>query len=97
MFWVQTETRSHLQKHSEEDDGDGGSDEELLAADGVGQSEGQGEGDRASQAAVSQAKLILQVERDGAERVNDLSQYQDAWEEEQRLLFRRCVVRHFHI
>lgn len=34
---------TYLQKHSEQDDNDGGCDKELLASNGVGESEGQGE------------------------------------------------------
>lgn len=71
--------KSYLQEDSEEDDGDGGGDEKLPAADVVGEGEGQGEGDGPSQATVGEAKLILHVEGDGAERVDDLSQHQDAW------------------
>lgn len=70
---------SYLQEDGEEDDGDGGGDEELLAANVVGEGEGQSEGDGPSQATVGEAKLILHVEWDGAEGVDDLGQHQDAW------------------
>lgn len=69
----------YLKKNSEEDDGDGGGDKKLLAADVFRKSESQGERNRPSQATVGQTKLIFHVERDGAERVNDLGQDQDAW------------------
>lgn len=68
---------SHLKKNSEEDDGNSGGDKELLAADVVRKSEGQGEGNCPPQATEGQTKLIFHVERDGAERVDDLSQHQD--------------------
>ena len=75
-----TTSKSHLNKHSEDDDGDGGRDEERLAADAIREGESQGEWNCTSQATVGQTKLILRVEWDGAERVDDLSQHQDAWE-----------------
>lgn len=50
---------SYLKEDSEEDDGDGGSDEELSAADVVWKSEGQGKGNRTSETAISQTKLIF--------------------------------------
>lgn len=78
---------SYLQEDGEEDDGDGGGDEELPAADVVGEGEGQGEGDGPSQATVGEAKLILHVEGDGAERVDDLSQHQDACRRQEVTLF----------
>lgn len=78
---------SYLQEDGEEDDGDGGGDEELPAADVVGEGEGQGEGDGPSQTTVGEAKLILHVEGDGAERVDDLSQHQDAWRRQEVTLF----------
>lgn len=40
---ISTQTLSYLKKDSEEDDGNGGSNKELLAADVVRKSEGQGE------------------------------------------------------
>lgn len=69
----------YLKKNSEEDDGDGGGDKKLLAADVFRKSESQGERNCPSQATVGQTKLIFHVERDGAERVNDLGQDQDTW------------------
>lgn len=85
---------SYLKKHSEEDNGNGGCNEELPAAYGVRQSEGQGERNCASQATVSQTKLIFQVEGDGAERVNDLSQHQDACEESTERNVNICIFSH---
>lgn len=69
---------SHLKENSEEDDGDRGGDKELLAADVVRESECQGERNCPPQATVGQTELIFHVEGDGAERVDDLSQHQDA-------------------
>lgn len=69
----------YLKKNSEEDDGDGGGDKKLLATDVFRKSESQGERNGPSQSTVGQTKLIFHVERDGAERVNDLGQDQDAW------------------
>lgn len=70
---------SDLKEDSKENDSNGGSDKELLAADVIRKSESQGEGNGAPQTAIGQTKLIFHVERDGAERVNDLSQHQHTW------------------
>lgn len=70
---------SYLEKNSEEDDGDSGGDKQLLAADVFRKRESQGERNCTSQATVGKTKLIFHIERDGAERINDLSQDQDAW------------------
>jgi len=75
---VHTGWGPHLDEDGEYDDGDGGRDEQVLPVDVVGQSEDQGEADGAPQAAVGQAELVLEVERDGPERVDDLGQDQDA-------------------
>lgn len=72
---------SYLDEDCEHDHTDGGGDKEFLAADGVWQGENQGKGDCPSQATITQNKLVLEVEGDGAERVNDLGQHQDTWEE----------------
>lgn len=67
----------YLKKDGEEDNCNGGSNKELLAANGIRKREGKGERNCTSQTSICETKLIFHVEWDGAERVNDLSQHQD--------------------
>lgn len=67
-----------LDENCEDDDDNSGCDEKFLAANVFWKGENQGKGNCSSQATVGQTKLVFQVEGDGAERVNNLSQDQHA-------------------
>ena len=76
------EVVSHLYDNSEYNDSDRCSDKQILSVYVTGQSEDQGKADCSSQASVGQTELVLEIELDGTEGVNDLSQHQNTCREE---------------
>lgn len=71
--------RNYLDEDCKDNDSNAGGDKKFFTKNSVWKSEGQCKRYSSSKATVGQTKLVFEIEWDGAEGVNYLCQYQDAY------------------